>query len=119
MYYLSIMGPKHSRINCRIFKSHGSSVWRSFATCLATCLPLLLLLVFLLLMLMPMLMMLALTLMLLLYAFHVVAYADDHDANADEKMPNDARHLASACVVVMMPTLLQLLRQLRLVMMQC
>ena len=63
--------------------------------------------------------MLALTSMLLLNAFDVVAYAAADDANADAKMPNDARHLASAYVVVLMPTLLQLLRQLMLVMMQC
>jgi hypothetical protein len=105
------------------FMPHSQVAWHlglaiAFRS-IATCLPLLLLLVFLLLMLMPMLMMLALTPMLLLYAIDVVAYADADDANADAKMPNDARHLASACVVVMMPTLLQLLRRLILVMMQC
>ena len=68
---------------------------------------------------MPMLMMLALTPMLLLHAFDAAAYADADDANADAKMPNDARHLDSACVVVLILTLLQLLEQLMLVMMLC
>ena len=87
---------------------------------IATCLPLLLLLVLLLLMLMPMLMMLAMTFMLLLHAYDGVAYADGDDANADAKMSNNvARHLASAYTMVMMPTLLRVLRQLMLVMMQC
>jgi hypothetical protein len=102
----------HSKIACQLGLS---IVIRSIATCL----PLLLLLVLLLLMLMLMLMMLALTLMLLLYAFDAAAYADVDDANADAKMPIDARHLAGAYTVVLMPTLLRLLRQLMHVMMQC
>jgi hypothetical protein len=85
---------------------------------IATCLPLLLLLVLLHQMLMPMLMELSLTLMLLLYAFDAAAYAAADDANADAKMPNDARHLAGSYAVVLMPTLLRLHRQLMLVMMQ-
>jgi len=85
---------------------------------IATCLLLVLLLVLLLLMLMPMLIMLALTPMLLIYEFDVVAYAVADDANADAKMPNVARHLVGAYVVVLMPTLLRLLRQLILVMMR-
>ena len=55
-------------------------------------------------MLMPILRMLALTVMLLLYAFDVVAYAAADDANADAKMPNDARHLACVYVMMLMPT---------------
>ncbi len=88
---------------------------RSFANRL----PLLILLVLLLLMLVPMLTMLALTLMLLLYAFYDVAYAAADDANADAKIPIVARHLAGDYVVVLMPTVLRLRRQLMLVMMQC
>ena len=65
-----------------------------------------------------MLMMLAMTLMLLLYAFDDVAYADAKDVNADAKMPNVARHLDGAYVVVLMSTLLRPLRQLMLVMLQ-
>ena len=65
-------------------------------------------------------MMIALTLMmLLLNAFDVATYAPTDDANADAKMSNIARHLDGAYVVVLMPTLLRLLRQLMLVMMQC
>ena len=41
--------------------------------------------------LMPMVMMLALTLMLLLDASHAATFAAANDANADAKMPNDAR----------------------------
>jgi len=51
--------------------------------------------------------------------FDVVAYAAADDANADPKMPIVARHLAGAYVVVLMPTLLRMLRQLMHVMMQC
>ncbi len=59
------------------------------------------------LMLMPMLMMLALTMMLLLDA---AAYAGaNNDANADTKMPNVARHLACAYVVMLLPPLLPML----------
>ncbi len=65
-----------------------------------------------------MLMMHALTLMLLLDAFDASAYAVADDANADAKMPNVACHLVGAYDMVMMPTLLPLLRQLMLVMMQ-
>jgi hypothetical protein len=105
------------------FRPHSQVAWQLGLAIairsIATCLPQLLLLVFLLLMLMPMPMMLALTPMLLLYAFDAAAHADDDDANADAKMPNDARHLASACVVVLMSTLLHILRQLMRVMMQC
>ena len=86
---------------------------------IATCLPMLLLLVLLLLMLMHMLMMLALTLMLLLYAFDAAACAATDNTNADAKMPNNARHLDGAYAEVLMPTLLRLLRQLMLVMLQC
>ncbi len=58
--------------------------------------------------------------MFLLYAFDVVAYAAADNANAnDAKMPNVARHLVGAYDVVPMPTLLRLLRQLMLVMLQC
>ncbi len=66
-------------------------------------------------MLMTMLMTLALTLMLLLDAFDVVAYADANDANTDAKMPNVARNLDGAYVVLLLPPLLprlMLLRQL-------
>ena len=65
------------------------------------------------LMLMPMLMMLALTLMLLLDAFDAVAYAAANDANADAKMPNVARHLDRAYVVLLLPPLLPMLMLLR------
>ena len=65
------------------------------------------------LMLMPMLMMLALTLMLLLDASNVVAYAVANDANADAKIPNVARHLGGAYVVLMLPPLLPILMLLR------
>ncbi len=78
----------------------------------------LLLLVLLLLMLMPMLMMLAVTPMLLPDAFDASAYAAVDDANADAKMPNSTCHLVGAYAMVMMPTLLPLLRQLMLVLMQ-
>ena len=61
-----------------------------------------------------MLMMLALTLRLLLDAFDVVAYAVDDDDNADAKMTN----APSQHVVVLMPTLMPLRRQLMLLMMQ-
>jgi hypothetical protein len=60
-------------------------------------------------MLMPMLMMRALTLMLWLDAFDVGAYAAANDANADAKMPNDARHLASAYDVMLLSTLLPMM----------
>ncbi len=86
---------------------------------IATCLLLLLLLALLLLMHISMLMMLALTPMRLLEAFDVVAYAVVVDANANAKMPHVARHLASAYVVVLMLTLLPLLRELMILMMQC
>ncbi len=58
------------------------------------------------LMLVPMMMMLALTLMRLLDAYDDVAYAAANDANADAKMPNAARHIASAYDVLLLPTLL-------------
>ena len=51
------------------------------------------------LMLMPMLMMLALTMVLLLDAYDATAYAAAHDAYAEAKRPNVARHLAGAYVV--------------------
>jgi len=55
---------------------------------------------------MPMPMILALALMLLLDASGVVAYAVVNDANADAKMPNVARHLVGAYVVLMLPPVL-------------
>ncbi len=61
------------------------------------------------LMLMPMMMMLALTLKLLLDAYDAVAYAASNDANADAKIPNVARHLAGAYVVLLLPTLLPMM----------
>ena len=64
-------------------------------------------------MLMPMMMMLALTLMLLLDASDVAAYAAANDANADAKMPNVARHLAGAYVVLLLPPLLSMMILLR------
>ena len=72
-------------------------------------------------MLMPMLMMLALTMIILLDAFNVVAYMPLLT------MPTPMQTcrmlldilLAGAYVVVLMSTLLPLLRQLMLVMMQC
>ena len=54
-------------------------------------------------------MMLALTLMLLLDASDAAAYAAANDANADAKMPNVARHLAGAYVVLLLPTLLPMM----------
>ena len=54
----------------------------------------------------------------LLYAFDADAYAVADDDNADAKMPNDARHLAGAYDVVLMPTLMRLLRQSMFMMMQ-
>ena len=65
------------------------------------------------LMLMSMLMMLALTPMLLLDASDAAAYAATNDANADANMPNDARHLAGAYVVLLLPPLLPMLMLLR------
>jgi hypothetical protein len=63
---------------------------------------------------MPMLMMLlALPLMLMLDAIDVDAYADANDANADAKMPNVARHLVDAHVVLLLPPLLPMLMLLR------
>ena len=47
-------------------------------------------------MLMMMLMMLALTPMLMLDAYDAATYAAANDANADAKMPNDARHLVGS-----------------------
>ena len=64
-------------------------------------------------MLMPMLVMLALTLMLLLCACDVVAYAAANDANAGAKMPNVARHLVGAYVVLLLPPLLPMPMLLR------
>ena len=63
-------------------------------------------LVLLMLMLMSMLPMLALTMMLLLNASDVVAYAIAYDANADAKIPNVTRHLASAYAVRLLPRVL-------------
>ncbi len=60
-----------------------------------------------------MMMMLALTLMLLLDAYDAVAYVAANDANADAKMPNDARHLAGAYAVLLLPPLLPMLMLLR------
>ena len=54
-------------------------------------------------------MMLALTLMLLLDASDATAYAAANDANADAKIPNTARHLAGAYVVLLLPTLLPMM----------
>ncbi len=65
------------------------------------------------LMLMPMLMMLALTMMLLLDASDAVAYAAAYDVNADAKMPNAARHLPRAYVVLLLPPLLPMMMILR------
>ena len=70
-------------------------------------------LVLLMLMLIPMLMMLALTVMLLLDASNAAAYAAANDANADAKMPNVARHLVGAYVVLLLPPLLPMLMLLR------
>ena len=70
-------------------------------------------LVLLLLALMPMPVMLALTLMLPFDAFDVVAYAVADDTNADEEMPNIARHLAGACATLMMTPALPMLKLLR------
>ena len=64
-------------------------------------------------MLMPMPMMLALTLMPLLDAIDVVAYAKFDDASADAKMPNVARHLASAYVLLQLPQLLPMPMMIR------
>ena len=50
---------------------------------------------------------------LLLDAFDAAAYADANDANADAKMPNVARHLAGAYVVLLLPPLLSMLILLR------
>ncbi len=61
------------------------------------------------LMLMPILMMLALTLMLPLDAFDAATYAAANDANADAKMPNVARHLVGAYVVLLLPTLVPMM----------
>ena len=59
-------------------------------------------------------MMLTLTLMLVLDAFDVVPYAAaNDDTNADSKMPNVARHLAGAYVVLLLPPLLAMLMLLR------
>jgi len=49
----------------------------------------------------------------LLDAFYVVAYATAIDANADAKMPNVARQLAGAYVVLLLPPLLPMLMLLR------
>ncbi len=102
---------------------HSQVAWQlglAIAICsIATCSPLLLPLALLLPMLMPMLMMLAMTLMLLLDASDAAAYAAADDTNADAKMPNDARHFDGAYLVVLMPKLLRLLRQLMLAIMQC
>jgi hypothetical protein len=63
---------------------------------------------------MPMLMMLALTLMLLLDAFDAAAFLTAaNDANAEAKMPNAARHLAGAYVVLLLPPVFPMLMQLR------
>ena len=70
-------------------------------------------LVLLMLMLIPMLMMLALTVMLLLDASDAAAYAAANDDYADAKMPNVARHLAGAYVVLLLPPLLPMLMLLR------
>ena len=59
---------------------------------------------------MPMLMILALTPMLLVDA---AAYAAANDANADAKMPNVARHLASAYDAILRSPLLPMLVMLR------
>ncbi len=48
---------------------------------------------------------------MLLMLLHFFAAAND--ANADAKMPNVARHLASAYVVLMLPPLLPMLMLLR------
>ena len=63
------------------------------------------------LMLMPMLMLLAL--MLMLCFIDVVAYAAANDANADVKMSNVARHLASAYGVMLLPPLFPMLMLVR------
>ena len=55
---------------------------------------------------MPMLMMLVLTLLLLSDASKAVAYDVAHDVDAETKMPNVARHLASANVVLLLLLLL-------------
>ena len=47
-------------------------------------------------------------LMLLLDASDAAAYAAANDANADAKMPNAARHLAGAYVVLLLPPLLSI-----------
>ena len=60
-------------------------------------------------MLMPMLMMLTLTLLLLPYASKADVYAAAHDADAEIKMPNAARHLAGVYDVLLLPTLLPMM----------
>jgi len=57
-------------------------------------------------MLKPILMMLAMTVMILLDTSDANAYAVADDTNGDAKMPNVARHLASAYAVLLMPPLL-------------
>ena len=47
--------------------------------------------------------------MLLLDAYDAAAYAAANDANADAKMPNDARHLAGVYVVLLLPALLPMM----------
>ncbi len=65
------------------------------------------------LMLVPMMMMLALTRMRMLDASDAASYAAANDANADAKMPNVARHLVGAYVVLLLPPLLPMLMLLR------
>jgi hypothetical protein len=67
-------------------------------------------------MLMPVTVILAKTLMLVVYAFDAVAHAAaNDDANVDAKMPNVARFLVGAYVVLLMSPwlpMMMLLRQL-------
>ena len=59
-------------------------------------------------------MMLALTLMIVLDSSDAAEYAAaNNDANAYAKMPNVARHLAGAYVVLLLPPLLPMLMLLR------